>query len=137
MIIFSVPAALAAIQDGGEINVHVLLGKGCLFSFCIRERTYIGDGQMVDQQKQSMKFLIHDGWKQKTSSAGLKNRLFPQCSHFYRTGSVVLFIDSHYSHIDLNESKRERHIHILCLPPCTTHVPQPLDVGVYGPVKTS
>ena len=42
----------------------------------------------MDQQKQSMEFLIQDGWKhkfleQKTSSAGLKNGLFPQCRHFY------------------------------------------------------
>ncbi len=39
--------------------------------------------------------------------------------------------------IDLILKAREKGIHILCLPPHTTHILQPLDIGDYGPVKTT
>ena len=46
---------------------------------------------------------------------------------------VLLVLDGHGSHItiDVIEYARENKIHMLCLPSHTSHVLQPLDVGVF------
>ena len=57
--------------------------------------------------------------------------------HLLETGPIVLFFDGHYSHmsISLIQTARRLGVHLFCLPPNTTHVLQPLDVGVFGPMK--
>ena len=47
------------------------------------------------------------------------------------------FMDGHYSHLslDLIQYAKSQGIHLFCFPPHLTHILQPLDVGVYGPVK--
>ena len=52
---------------------------------------------------------------------------------------VVLLVNGHSSHIDVEVSKfcKDQQIHLYCLPPHTSHVTQPLDVGFYGALKTS
>lgn len=57
--------------------------------------------------------------------------------HLLRTGPVILLVDGHHSHLSLSlvKTAREKGVHLFCLPPHTTHILQPLDVGVYGPVK--
>ena len=52
---------------------------------------------------------------------------------------VVLLVDGHKTHIDLEVSKfcRDQRIYLYCLPPHTLHITQPLDVGFYGPLKTA
>ncbi len=47
-------------------------------------------------------------------------------------GSKVLFMDGHNSHISLRiiDAAIENNIHILCLPSHSSHLLQPLDVGV-------
>ena len=39
--------------------------------------------------------------------------------------------------IRLVELARSSNVHLFCLPPHTTHLLQPLDVGVFGPVKNA
>ena len=48
---------------------------------------------------------------------------------------VLLVIDGHVSHItiDVIEYARLNEIHLLCLPSHTSHILQPLDVGVSKP----
>ena len=50
---------------------------------------------------------------------------------------MILFMDGHASHINLQVIRlaRECRVILLCLPSHTTHALQPLDVGVYGPLK--
>ena len=52
---------------------------------------------------------------------------------------VLLIMDGHGSHVtvDLIELARENSIHLLCLPSHTSHILQPLDVGVFKSFKTS
>ena len=52
---------------------------------------------------------------------------------------VVLIVDGHSTHIDLEVSKlcRDLQIHLYCLPPHTSHVLQPLDVGFFSSLKVS
>ena len=64
-------------------------------------------------------------------------QFYPAVKHLLATGPVVLFFDGHFSHMSISLIKKARTlgIHLFCLPPNTTHVLQPLDVGVFGPVK--
>lgn len=50
---------------------------------------------------------------------------------------IIVFLDGHSSHLSLQLSKfcRDKEIIIVCLPPNTTHLMQPLDVAVFGPMK--
>ena len=51
---------------------------------------------------------------------------------------VLLILDGHTSHITINviEFARANEIHLLCLPSHTSHVLQPLDVGVFKSFKS-
>ena len=50
---------------------------------------------------------------------------------------LLLLFDGHRSHISLTLQSwaKERNIILFVLPPHTSHVTQPLDVGVFGPLK--
>ena len=50
---------------------------------------------------------------------------------------MLLICDGHGSHVnsEIVELAHTNNIHILCLPPHTTHKLQPLDVGVFGPMQ--
>lgn len=52
---------------------------------------------------------------------------------------ILLILDGHTSHtsIELIDLARENKIHLLCLPPHTTHILQPLDVGVFKSFKAN
>jgi len=55
------------------------------------------------------------------------------------TRPVLLILDGHSTHITWELTKyRERNlIELLCLPSHASHILQPLDVGVFGPMKNS
>ena len=59
-------------------------------------------------------------------------------SDIVKTGPVVLFLDGHKSHITLQliEMAKEHNVIIYVFPPHTTHILQPLDVGVFKPLKS-
>ena len=68
-----------------------------------------------------------------------KKMFLPAVTSLLETGPVVLFVDGHISHVslDLIQLAKEKGVTLFCLPSHTTHVLQPLDVAVYGPVKKS
>ena len=68
-----------------------------------------------------------------------KTLFLPAVALLLKTGPVVLFVDGHHSHIslDLIQFARKEGVHIFCFPPHLTHILQPLDVGVYGAVKST
>jgi hypothetical protein len=68
-------------------------------------------------------------WFEKVFVAGVADQL--------KNGNVILIFDGHLSHINLPllKTAKEKGIHVVCLPPNTTHALQPLDVGVFGPMK--
>ena len=78
------------------------------------------------------------GWMEEANYLSwFQKQFYPAVKSLLETGPVVLFVDGHYSHVsvDLIKTARTLGIHIFCLPPNTTHILQPLDVGVFGPVK--
>ena len=78
------------------------------------------------------------GWMEEANYVNwFEKQFYPAVKHLLDTGPVVLFLDGHYSHMSINLIKRARalNIHLFCLPPNTTHLLQPLDVGVFGLMK--
>ncbi len=64
----------------------------------------------------------------------LEKQFIPNTAHL---GRRILIIDGHGSHITLDviDVARNADIILYCLPPHTTHILQPLDVSIYGPLK--
>ena len=61
----------------------------------------------------------------------------PQAKAHNTSGKPILLIfDGHGSHLSekFHQLAMANNIHILCLPPHTTHRLQPLDVGIFGPL---
>ena len=54
-------------------------------------------------------------------------------------GPVILFLDGHHSHLGIEfiQMAKQHKVHPFCIPSHTSHILQPLDVGVYGPLKKS
>ena len=81
----------------------------------------------------------------KSQKGWITTELFYQwlTEHFIKYAAavrpLVLLVDGHSSHIDVNTSKfcKENRILLYCLPSHSSHITQPLDVGFYGPLKTA
>ena len=84
--------------------------------------------------------VSQSGWMEELNfSKWFELQFYPAVKYLTETGPVVLFFDGHYSHLGIPLIKKARTfgIHLFCLPPNTTHILQPLDVGVFGPVKSA
>jgi hypothetical protein len=82
--------------------------------------------------------MSNSGWMEQDNFLEWFKKLFvPAVTLLTKSGPVVLFVDGHYSHLTLEliQHAKSHGVHIFCLPPHLTHILQPLDVGVYGPVK--
>ena len=78
------------------------------------------------------------GWMESANFLEWFRTLFlPAVDDIRHTGPVILFLDGHQSHasLPLVETARVQGIILYSFPPHTTHLLQPLDVGVYGPLK--
>lgn len=79
-----------------------------------------------------------NGWT--TDEIGLKwlKQVFDPFSKLHSTGAKrLLILDGHSSHqtAEFDDFCKENTIICLCMPPHTSHLLQPLDVGVFGPLK--
>ena len=84
--------------------------------------------------------ISDSGWMDGANFLSWFTKLFlPAVSYLTKTAPVLLFLDGHHSHISLQliKSARSNNVLLLCLPPNTTHLLQPLDVGVFAPVKSA
>ena len=82
--------------------------------------------------------MSKSGWMESANFLSwFEKMLLPAVEPLLAEAPVVLFVDGHHSHLSLPLLCRahEKGVHLMCLPPHTTHILQPLDVGVYGPVK--
>ena len=73
----------------------------------------------------------------------VNTELFFEWLHFFvqsipSSRPVLLILDGHSSHISIEviEFARSNDIHMLCIPAHTTHILQPLDVGVFKSFKS-
>ncbi len=76
------------------------------------------------------------GWMEKQQFLEWFEEVFIKSTRHLK-GPVILFLDGHLSHISLDVINKaiQFNIHIICLPPHSSHAWQPLDVAVYGPAK--
>ena len=101
--------------------------------------------QVVLQEKESgppvaVYGMSDSGWKDGAKFLSWFTKLFlPAVSYLTETALVLLFLDGHHSQISLELIRRahDSNVLLLCLPPNTTHLLQPLDVGVFAPMKSA
>ena len=82
--------------------------------------------------------MSKSGWMESDNFLSWFDKCFlPAVDNLLQDAPVLLFVDGHHSHLSLSllRRAREKGVHLICLPPHTTHILQPLDVGVYGPMK--
>ena len=82
--------------------------------------------------------MSDSGWMESANFHEWFVKIFlPATADMRKTGPVVLFLDGHKSHetLSLLELAREKNVVVYVFPPHTTHLLQPLDVGVFGPFK--
>ena len=89
------------------------------------------------QLAQSTPSLTVVGWKRQTFLAGLKACLFHQSHTFLSLVQLfyLLMARDHILGYKLVKYAMEKDVIIMCLPPHTSHVLQPLDISCYGLLK--
>ena len=113
--------------DGSRISPYILY-KG----------VHLHKRWTVDGLAETLYSVSKSGWMEADYFIEWFLKLFaPSVNHLLSTGPVALSIDGHQSHLSLQLIRiaKEKGIHLYCLPPHTTDILQPLDVGVYGPIK--
>jgi hypothetical protein len=82
--------------------------------------------------------MSSSGWMEESNFTEWFRTIFvPSVTDLLATGPVVLLMDGHSSHYSLQLIEYAKSVGVIlyCLPPRTTHVLQPFDVGVFGPAK--
>ena len=102
-------------------SVHCLKGKTLVF-IVDKGRPYYA------LHTQSVRV---DGWK-KNFISWFSKVFIPSVQALLDTSPVVLLFDGHHSHIT-----KSSNIHLVCLPAHTSHILQPMDVRVFGPMKAA
>ena len=89
----------------------------------------------VDLPPGSLAYATESGWMNTEAFFFWIKNLF--VANLPPIRPVVLLLDGHSSHIDYATGKfcRQNRIELICLPPHTSHVTQPLDKGIFGPFK--
>ena len=110
----------------------------CLPPFVVYKGKHLYTAWTKGGSAGAMYAASESGWMEKVNyESWFKTMFLPAVRHLTHSGPVVLFFDGHHSHISLNliELSRDNNVHLMLLPSNTTRVLQPLDVGVYRPVK--
>lgn len=78
-----------------------------------------------------------NGWISSDSFLRWLTNLFYASVHDEIQFPIIIFLDGHTSHINISVSDfcTDKGIILYCLPPYASHVLQPLDVSVFGPLK--
>ena len=109
----------------------------CIF----KEKKYMDAWYNVLEPGEGHKIsLSENGWTDNELGLEWLQNLFELCTAPYLQGEYrLLLVDGHSSHVSLQfiEYARSKKIQRLCLPAHTTHICQPLDVGVFGPLARS
>lgn len=95
--------------------------------------------QNVDPSKFTVG-VTPNGWiSSETFFAWFSNQFIPAVKETHVAFPIIVFMDGHSSHINLAMSEfcRNNNIILYCFPPHASHIIQPLDIAVYGPLKKS
>ena len=118
---------LVAINASGEILPPMHIFPGERFSYLPLEGSV--RGAYFERS--------HNGWINTDLFYGWITKFFSK--EIRSETPIVLLLDGHTTHIDLEISKfcQEDEILLYCLPPHSSHITQPLDVGFFSPLKTN
>ena len=135
----------------GRRNVYAITaaekGKTHTVLSCASASGFVLPPMIIYPRKQKVPDRLKEGCVANTLFANsengwINNSLYLQWFKFFLdnippTRPVLLIEDGHSSHvsIELIELARENGVHLLCLPAHTTHILQPLDVGVFKSFK--
>ena len=135
----------------GRKNVYAVTaaerGKTHTILSCVSATGYVLPPMMIYPRKKCVPDKLKEGAVPgtlfKSSESGWVNsELYIEWFNFFLkqippVRPVLLLQDGHASHIsiELIELAKENDIHLLCLPSHTTHILQPLDVGVFKSFK--
>lgn len=128
---------------GGSGREYItLLGAACadgtrLPPYILYKAKHLWSRWMQGGPAGAMYSVSDSGWMEGANFLQWFTKMFiPAVSH---CSPVFLFFDGHHSHLtlDLLQLARTNGIHLVCFPPHATHILQPLDLGVFGPMKLS
>ena len=141
------------VAELGRHNVYSITaaerGKTHTIVACVSASGFVLPPMMVYPRKKSVPEDLKEGAVLNTLFTNSVNGLITKelylewFKHFLAnippTRPVLLIQDGHSSHasIELIECARANYIHVLCLPAHTTHILQPLDVGVFKSFKAA
>lgn len=141
------------VAELGRRNVYAMTsaerGKTHTVLSCVSASGYALPPMMVYPRKKKVPSNLKEGALPGTlftnsESGWINSQLYLEWFEFFLqnippTRPVLLLQDGHASHtsIELIELARANDIHLLCLPAHTTHVLQPLDVGVFKSFKSN
>ena len=122
-----------------------ILGAGCadgtrLPPYILYEGKNLWSRWMQGGPAGSMYSVSDSGWMESANFIQWFEKMFlAAVKHLTETAPVILFFDGHHSHLSIKliELARNNNVHLVCFPPHTTHLIQPLDVGVFGPMKSA
>ena len=140
----------------GDKNVHetvggsgrdyiTILGVGCadgtrLPPFVVYKGKNLWSRWMQGGPAGCMYSVSDSGWMESANFVQWFEKMFlPATKHVAKKLPVILFFDGHHSHLSIKliELARAHNVHLFCFPPHCTHILQPLDVAVFGPVKAA
>lgn len=131
---------MASAERGVNTTVTVAMSAAGQFMapFFIFQRLRMNDGLKVGAPPESAFTCNASGW----STFETFGQTFDHFLKFARPTAedpVLLILDGHTSHtknLEVLEKAKINHVHIISIPPHTSHKSQPLDVSFMGPLKT-
>ena len=118
---------VTCVNAAGETIPHMFIAKGKIYKSLLNFKT-------ADAPPGSLFTYCEQTW----INDRLGSEWFVQVflKHCGKARLILLILDGHKSHesLDILETATNDSIHILCLPPHTTHYLQPLDLTFFGPL---
>ena len=129
---------------GFHVAGHIL-GAGCadgtrLPPYVVYKGKNLWSRWMQGDPAGCMYSVSDSGWMESANFVQWFEKMFlPATKHVAKKLPVILFFDGHHSHLSIKliELARAHNVHLFCFPPHCTHILQPLDVAVFGPVKAT
>ena len=146
-------AAMKVLAKRGDKDVHdtlggsgreyiTVLGAGCadgtrLPPYVIYKGKNLWSRWMQGGPAGCMFSVSDSGWMESANFNQWFEKMFvPATAHLTKSLPVILFFDGHIS-LSLIKLARDNNVHLICFPPHCTHILQPLDVSVFGPLKSA
>ncbi|XP_065667627.1 uncharacterized protein LOC136087926 [Hydra vulgaris] len=108
----------------------------CLPPFVVYKAIHLYDAWCQNGPENAMYVVTKSGWRVDYIFESWIDRFIIHVKDYAKP--VLLLCDRHSSHINYFTVKKALYNHkiLLCLPPNTSHALQPLDVGVFAPLKS-